>query len=152
MMQKWYLSGTSYMREYTTCSLTAEQRSAVNNVSLFSCHLENIQWSVDATVPSMPSTDLIGTQDRQPNHEINSLSVCDWGQQPPPLLSGCHCWRALRSNASGLQSGKGRYSTLGKQRFSAIFHTVCTWTHTQGNKVLHTHAYTQSPVTYFSWQ
>lgn len=74
MTQKQQLSVNNYMTERT-------QRSAVRyDLSLFSCHLENIQRSVVAIVPSMPSTDLIGTQDRQPNHEINSLSVNDWGQ------------------------------------------------------------------------
>lgn len=53
------------------------QRSAVSYDSLLSRHLENIQRPVDASSPSMPSTDLIGTQDRQPNREINSLSVSD---------------------------------------------------------------------------
>ena len=82
------------MGEYLTCLFSGIQRSAVSYDSLLSCHLENIQRSVDAISPSMPSTDLMGTQDRQPNREINSLSVSDWGQQPPPLLSGCHRWRA----------------------------------------------------------
>lgn len=54
--------------------------SASYGLILFSCHLENIQWSVHAAAPSMPLTVLIGTRDRRPNREINSLSLSSGGQ------------------------------------------------------------------------
>lgn len=113
-VQKQHLSRTNYTGEYTTCLFTGTQWSAVSYDSLFSCHLENIQWSVDAIVPSMLSTDLIGTQDRQPNREINSLSVCDWGQQPLPLLSVLSLLMSAASKCSGFHS-QGQFTLFAKR-------------------------------------
>lgn len=75
-----YESSSMHMRQDTTWSVLWTHRSAISYTGLFSCHLKNAQQSVNAIVPPMPSTDLIRTQDRQPNHEINSLSACDWGR------------------------------------------------------------------------
>lgn len=75
-----YESSSMHMGQDTTWSVLWTHRSGISYTSLFSCHLKNAQQSVNAIVPPMPSTDLIRTQDRQPNHEINSLSACDWGR------------------------------------------------------------------------
>ena len=110
--------------EFTTCLFA--RRSALNNYNLFACHLENIQWSVDATVLSMPSTDLIGTQDRQLNHEINSLCATEHN-------SFYRSYQVVIADEGCVQVPRvySCYSTCREQRFSPFFHTVCRRTHTR---------------------
>lgn len=117
-----YESSSMHMGQDTTWSVLWTHRSAISYTSLFSCHLKNAQQSVNAIVPPMPSTDLIRTQDRQPNHEINSLSACDWGRttasnaliRPSWLMTVL--FKCIRSRVT-----ERCYNTCGKEEFLVSF-------------------------------
>lgn len=124
-----------------------DTRSAASYDSLFSFRSENIQWSVDTIVLSMPSTDLIGTKT---DSLIVKSIVCLCATEDNSLCNSyqvviadeCDCL-----NASGLQSRTVVTVHALWEPDILRFHPHCC---ANRHATMFLHMYTPSPVTHFS--